>query len=68
MFFFWPFGVVSLVMAAMVGSRWARGDVDGAYRASRAARAWAVAGVVAVFVTFLMASVVAGTMWSMWRR
>ncbi|MGW5238475.1 CD225/dispanin family protein [Monashia sp. NPDC004114] len=67
-FCFWPFGIVSIIMAATVGSRWSRGDAHGAYRASRAARAWAVAAVVAMLMLFLLFYVVVGTMWSMGRH
>jgi hypothetical protein len=67
-FCFWPFGIVSIIMAASVGSRWARGDVEGANRASRLARAWAVASVVAMFCLFTIFYVFAGTMWRMGRH
>ncbi len=67
-FCFWPFGIVAIIMAATVGSRWARGDVDGAYRASRAARGWAVAALVMMLLFFLLSYVVVGAMWSMGRH
>ena len=57
---FMPFGVVAIIMALSVNSRWAKGDWDGARRASRAARAWAVAGVIAGLLFVLASSLFAG--------
>jgi hypothetical protein len=37
---FMPFGVVAIIKASQVSSRWAQGDLDGACRASRAAKVW----------------------------
>ena len=37
---FMPFGVVAIVKASQVKPRWAAGDLDGARRASRTAKAW----------------------------
>jgi len=37
---FTPFGVVAIVKASQVSPLWARGDWDGARRASRTAKAW----------------------------
>jgi hypothetical protein len=37
---FMPFGVVAIVKASQVKPRWAQGDLDGARRASRTAKAW----------------------------
>ncbi|GAA2438198.1 hypothetical protein GCM10010191_61700 [Actinomadura vinacea] len=46
-----PAGVVSIVYAAQVNSKWQLGDQHGAVRASDNARTWAViAAVVGVFV------------------
>lgn len=44
-FFLWPLAVVSFVVGAQVGSRWERGDLTGAQRASRNARLWALASI-----------------------
>jgi len=46
-----PFGVVSIVFAARVNSRWAAGDVAGARDAARKAQLWAIGAAVAFFVT-----------------
>jgi Interferon-induced transmembrane protein len=45
-----PAGIVSIVYAAQVNSKWAQGDVAGAQRASQNARTWAIVSVVAFFV------------------
>lgn len=37
-----PFGVVSIVFAAQVDSKWAAGDFQGAMDSSRKARTWAI--------------------------
>lgn len=36
-----PLGIVSIIYAAMVNSRWASGDQEGAIRASKSAKLWA---------------------------
>ncbi len=36
-----PFGIVSIIFAAQVNSKWLEGDVTGANTASRNARLWA---------------------------
>ncbi len=36
-----PPGIVSIVFASQVNSKWAAGDYDGAYRASKNAKIWA---------------------------
>jgi hypothetical protein len=41
-----PFGIVAIVYAAQVDSKWNLGDWHGAERASRSAKNWAMAGVV----------------------
>jgi hypothetical protein len=43
MFCFMPLGVVSLVFAAQVSSKWNAGDVEGAIDFSRKAKIWAIA-------------------------
>jgi len=59
-FMFWPFGVIALVKAASVNHRWARGDVDGAYRASRAARSWALAAAITALCFLMLVNVFIG--------
>jgi len=39
-FFFWPFGIVSIVYATKVNRRWDMGDYAGAKAAARNARIW----------------------------
>ena len=41
-----PFGIVSIVYAAQVDSKWNAGDWNGALRASSNARSWAWAGII----------------------
>ena len=36
-----PFGIVSIIFAAQVNSKWAAGDFDGAQNSSRNAKTWA---------------------------
>lgn len=52
-----PFGIVSIVNAASVSSRWAAGDYDGAARASQQAKTWCtvslIIGLVWVAVCFV---------------
>ncbi|MFC5382422.1 CD225/dispanin family protein [Aquipuribacter nitratireducens] len=45
-----PFGIVSIVFAAQVNSKWATGDFSGAQDASRKARLWAIVAAVAGIV------------------
>ena len=51
-----PLGVVAIIFAAEVNSKWARGDHDGARRSSRQARLWAnwALGITIVVVSFLV--------------
>lgn len=42
-----PFGIVSIVKAAEVNSKWAMGDVAGAYASAQAAKKWAIVSAVA---------------------
>ncbi|WP_395108276.1 CD225/dispanin family protein [Actinomadura sp. SCN-SB] len=42
-----PAGVVSIVFAAQVNSKWASGDQAGAYSASKNAKTWAIVSAVA---------------------
>lgn len=41
-----PAGVVSIVFAAQVNSKWAAGDYQGAYNASKNAKTWAIVSAV----------------------
>lgn len=54
---FLPFGIVSIVYAAQVNSKYASGDYSGAVGSSRRARNWAVASVVSavIFVVIIFA-------------
>lgn len=36
-----PFGIVSIVFASQVNTKWIAGDYDGAYRSSKNAKTWA---------------------------
>lgn len=36
-----PFGIVSIVFAAQVNTKWAAGDYDGALQSSKSAKNWA---------------------------
>ena len=54
-----PFGVVSIVFAARVNSRWAAGDVAGAREAARKAQLWAIGAALAFFVTGMVYVLVA---------
>jgi hypothetical protein len=59
-----PAGIVSIVFAAQVNSKWAAGDVEGARRASRNAATWAIVAAVAgvvVSVLYLVFVVALGT-------
>lgn len=49
-----PFGIVSIVFAAQVNSKWAMGDVAGAQESSRKARRWAVFAAIAGVVTAVL--------------
>ena len=52
-----PFGVVSIVYAAQVNSKWAMGDMAGAYEASRNARLWAIWSAASTLIFFVLAIV-----------
>lgn len=41
-----PFGIVAIVYAAQVDSKWSLGDWHGADRAARSAKNWAMAGII----------------------
>jgi hypothetical protein len=60
-----PAGIVSIVYAAQVNSKWSAGDVAGAQRSSQNARTWAivsaVAGVVLIVLYVLLVVVAANS-------
>lgn len=45
-----PFGIVSIVFAAQVNTKWQAGDYDGAMNSSKNARTWAWVSFLATFV------------------
>jgi hypothetical protein len=49
-----PFGVVSIVFAAQVDSKWNRGDIAGSLQASESAKKWAIAAAVSGVVIFVL--------------
>ncbi|MBO2449212.1 CD225/dispanin family protein [Actinomadura barringtoniae] len=50
-----PFGVVSIVYAAQVESKWQAGDQQGAYDYSRRAKNWAIWSAVSVLAVGVLA-------------
>jgi ABC-type Fe3+ transport system permease subunit len=53
-----PAGVVSIVFAAQVNSKWQAGDYQGAQSASNNARTWAIVSVILSFVAAIIYLVV----------
>lgn len=49
-----PFGIVSIIYACKVDSRWLMGDYDEAYSASRKARNWGIASAVTSIVLIII--------------
>lgn len=53
-----PFGIVSIVYAAQVNSKWQTGDYEGAKISSKNARIWAwvsfIAGIAGVLIYFVL--------------
>jgi predicted secreted protein len=49
-----PLGIVSIVFAAQVNSKWAAGDVAGAHEASQKARRWAMWSAIAGLVVVVL--------------
>ena len=64
---FWPLGVVAIVFAAQVNTKWAAGDVLGAQNASRQARTFTIVAavigalIVPIVVFFWIIAVAAGS-------
>ena len=57
-----PFGIVAIVYAAQVDSKWNGGDWHGADRASRSAKNWALVGVVSGLIfSFIYVLIVASS-------
>ncbi len=54
-----PFGIVSIVFAAQVNSKWAGGDYEGARQASKNAKIWAWVAFGAALAAILLWFVVA---------
>ena len=54
-----PLGVVAIVFAAQVNSKWAMGDSQGAYESARKARSFAIWGVIAGLVVGVVYAVFA---------
>jgi len=61
-----PFGIVSIVFAAQVNSKWQAGDYDGALNASKNARTWAwvsfgvSVGIFIIYMVLVAVGVAAG--------
>jgi heme/copper-type cytochrome/quinol oxidase subunit 2 len=53
------FGIVSIVYAAMVNSKWAAGDQEGAWNASRNAKLWAWISFGSAIVIWMIISLMA---------
>lgn len=51
-FCFWPTGIVAIVNAANVNSRWAVGDVQGAHQAAQSAKTWAMWSAIIVGIIY----------------
>lgn len=49
-----PLGIVSIVFAAQVNSKWATGDVAGAQESSGKARRWAIIAAIAGVITLVL--------------
>ncbi|BBZ67610.1 hypothetical protein MINS_30390 [Mycolicibacterium insubricum] len=59
-FCFLPLGIVSIVKANQVNSKWQRGDVAGAYASARSAKRFAIASAIVSIVITAIAAVVIG--------
>lgn len=49
-----PFGIVSIVYAAQVNSKWVAGDTQGAVQSSKNAKIWALVSFVSGFVGLII--------------
>ncbi len=58
LFFFWPFGVVSIVYASKVDTRINEGDYKAAEEASNKARSWWLASLIAAVVGWVIAIII----------
>jgi hypothetical protein len=63
-----PFGIVSIVFAAQVNSKWQAGDYDGAMNASKNAKIWAWVsfGIAIVLFIVYMAAMALGIASGFW--
>jgi hypothetical protein len=56
-----PFGIVSIIYAAQVNSKWTEGDYDGAKLSSKHAKIWAlvafVVGISGIIISIILAAV-----------
>jgi uncharacterized BrkB/YihY/UPF0761 family membrane protein len=55
-----PFGIVSIVYAAQVNSKYAAGDYEGAQRSSKNAKTWWIVSVVAALAVWLILILIYG--------
>lgn len=58
LFCFWPLGIVAIIFAAQVGSKYAKGDYEGATEASRRAKNFTLMSLAAFFVVLAFYAVV----------
>ena len=50
----WPLGIVSIVYAAQVNSKWYQGDYQGSQQSSQRAKMWAMISAVSILVFFVV--------------
>jgi hypothetical protein len=64
-----PFGIVGIINAANVNTKWAQGDVEGAERASAEAKKWTKVGfivgivVVVLYVILVLTTSIGAIFW-----
>jgi hypothetical protein len=64
-----PFGIVGIINAANVNSKWAAGDLEGAERASAEAKKWTKVGficgivVVVLYVILILTTSIGAIFW-----
>ena len=63
-FCFWPFGIIAIIKAASVNTKWARGDREGAYRAARSARTWTLTALATWLALVVGTILFASLMWT----